>query len=108
MKETVGATRNISALLSFAVARFGTAEETVGAMRNMSALLSFAAARFGTLAETMVASRNTSALLRFAPHLVGNGLACSVVMFCRHKNSVVGNGFIRSACSGFVGTHRSG
>ena len=39
----------MSALLSFAVARFGTAEETVGATRNMSALLSFAVARFGTM-----------------------------------------------------------
>jgi hypothetical protein len=57
MKETVGATRNISALLSFAVARFGTAEETVGATRNMSALLSFAAARFGTAEETVGATQ---------------------------------------------------
>ena len=53
MKETVGATRNISALLSFAVARFGTAEETVGATRNMSALLSFAVARFAGAVETV-------------------------------------------------------
>jgi len=44
----------------------------------VSAMLRFAAARFEALAETMVASRNTGALLRFAPHLVGNGLACSV------------------------------
>ena len=53
MKETVGATRNISALLSFAVARFGTAEETVGATRNISALLSFAVARFAGAVETV-------------------------------------------------------
>ena len=53
MKETVGATRNISALLSFAVARFATAEETVGATRNMSALLSFAVARFAGAVETV-------------------------------------------------------
>ncbi len=43
------ATRNMSALLSFAVARFGTAEDPVGATRNISALLSFAVARFGTM-----------------------------------------------------------
>ena len=49
----MGATRNISALLSFAVARFGTAEETVGATRNMSALLSFAVARFAGAVETV-------------------------------------------------------
>ena len=53
MKETVVATRNISALLSFAVARFGTAEETVGATRNISALLRFAAARFAGAVETV-------------------------------------------------------
>ncbi len=57
MKETVGATRNMSALLSFAVARFGTAEETVGATRNMSALLNFAVARFGTAEETVGATQ---------------------------------------------------
>ena len=53
MKETVVATRNMSALLSFAVSRFGTAEETVGATRNMSALLSFAVARFAGAVETV-------------------------------------------------------
>lgn len=47
------ATRNISALLSFAVARFGTMKETVVATRNMSALLNFAVARFGTAEETV-------------------------------------------------------
>lgn len=49
----MGATRNMSALLSFAVARFGTAEETVGATRNISALLNFAAARFEGTEETV-------------------------------------------------------
>ena len=39
----------MSALLSFAVARFGTMKETVVATRNISALLNFAVARFGTM-----------------------------------------------------------
>ena len=55
----------------------------------MNALLSFAFARFGTLVKTVAATQPGSALLSFAPHLVGNG-------------------FIRSACYGFVGTFRSG
>ena len=42
-----------------------------------------------TMVETVRASRNASAELSFAPHHVGNG-------------------FIRSACYGFVGNSRSG
>jgi hypothetical protein len=41
------------------------------------------------MVETVRASRNASAELSFAPHHVGNG-------------------FIRSACYGFVGNSRSG
>ena len=57
-------------------------------MRQLRIRISLVA-RFGTMVETTVASPYVSALLRFAPHLVGNG-------------------FIRSACYGFVGTFRSG
>ena len=54
----------------------------------VSTVLSFAVARFGIMVKTVAATQPGSALLCFAPHLVGNG-------------------FIRSACYGFVGTLRS-
>ena len=53
-------------------------------MRQLRIRISLVA-RFGTMVETTVASPYVSALLRFAPHLVGNG-------------------FIRSACTDFAGT----
>ena len=46
--------------------------ETVKLPPYISAVLSFAVARFGTMVETVAASRNTSALLNFAPHPIGS------------------------------------
>ena len=69
----------------------------------------------------MIASRNVSALLCFAPHHIGSPVKGSRQLCCRgvEKNyslsalscgqrSPVGNGFIRSVCHGFAGTHWSG
>ena len=79
-------------------------------------------ARFGTMVETMATSRHVSALPSFAPRLIGSPVKGSrqlaaegltainyqlLALRCDNR-SLVGNGFIRSACYGFDGTHRSG
>ena len=75
-----------------------------------------------TLVETVVASHYVSAVFSFLPHSIGSpvkgsrqlaaeGLtAINYQLLALHcgQRSLVGNGFIRSACYGFVGTFRSG
>ena len=72
--------------------------------------------------KTVVASRYISALLSFAAHPIGSpvkgsrplaaeGLtAINYQLLALHcgQRSLVGNGFIRSACNGFAVIHRSG
>ena len=98
------------------VSRFETADKTVCASRNVSAVLNFAVSRFESAEKTVCASQPGSALLRFAAHPIGSPVKGSRQLCCRgveliHINpinyqllalscgqqSLVGNGFIRSA-----------
>ena len=80
-------------------------------------------ARFETADKTVSASRNASAMLSFLPHplaplsrgagsFAAEGLNKKTINYqllalrCGQR-SLVGNGFIRSACRGLVGIHRS-
>ena len=75
-----------------------------------------------TLVETVVASHYVSAVFSFLPHSIGSPVKGSrqlaaegvtainyqlLALRCGQR-SLVGNGFIRSACCGLVGSSRSG
>ena len=94
-----------------------------GALAQLRIHLSLVA-RFEPAEKTVFASRNVSALLSFTPLPIASPVKGSRQLCCRgvelkainyqlsalrcgHR-SLVGNGFIRSACRGFIGTHRSG
>ena len=81
-----------------------------------------ALARFEGAEETVVAAPSVSAVLNFAPHPIGSPVKGSRQLAAEGLTAInyqllalrcgqqplVGNGFIRSACNGFIGSFRSG
>ena len=81
-----------------------------------------AVARFEAAVETVVASHYVSAVFSFLPHSIGSTVKGSRQLAAEGLTAInyqllaircgqqplVGNGFIRSVCNGFVGIHRSG
>ena len=65
------------------VSRFETADKTVCASRNVSAVLNFAVSQFETLEKTVCASQPGSAVLNFAPHPIGSTVKGSRQLCCR-------------------------
>ena len=65
------------------VSRFETADKTVRASRNVSAVLNFAVPRFESAEKTVCASQPGSALLRFAAHPIGSPVKGSRQLCCR-------------------------
>ncbi len=111
--ETVYAARFFRCELSlyrygYVSARFETADKTVRASRYMSALLNFAAHPIVFPLRSVRGRCRLRQMRCYYIRAVGATLFQYVSVLPELKSIAVGNGFIRSAYTGLVGSFRSG